>query len=497
MKYTNPILVSDFSDPDVIRDGEDFYMVSSSFNFNPGLPVLHSRNLVEWELIGHIIDELPLGEYKEFVHGGGVWAPALRKHDGVFYCTYPLYGHGIWVSKAEDIRGPWSKPWCLYPYEGAEDPCPIWTDDGKCYLAIGFAKSKAGFNSQIAVLEVAPDLSRTLSENYTVVYDGHNDNPCIEGPKFYKHGDYYYIYCPAGGVKHGWQTALRSKNIYGPYESKIVMMRHDGNINGPHQGALVDLPDGGWAFIHFCDKDAYGRITYLQPAKWINDWCICGEITDELISGTPVEFGDYPVDIETGDDISYSDDFGDGLSPVWQTPAVCGKDWYKISDGLRICADECNVYNRGRMLTQRFSAYNFTAETRVDVSAMSGGYAALAVIGLSSYSLCISRGLAELRIDNEGKEEVVWTKKLRRNASAAKLTVEVYRSVLGQAKVKFYVDGIGVPVSLNAVKGRWVGARLALYANGRGEAQFKYFRLTRGVKSLNSVPIYAVGKNKE
>ena len=249
------------------------------------------------------------------------------------------------MSKTDDIRGKWSKPWCLYPYEGAEDPCPIWTDDGRCYLAIGFAKSKAGFNSQIAVMEVKPDLSEVISEHYTVVYDGHNDNPCIEGPKFYKHGDYYYIYCPAGGVKHGWQTALRSKDILGKYESKIVMMRHDSNINGPHQGALVDLSDGGWAFVHFCDREAYGRITYLQPAEWIDGWCICGKVTDRLLAGTPVEFADYPVDIKTGYNISYSDDFKEGISPVWQTPAVCGKNWYKAQNGLRICADEQDIYS--------------------------------------------------------------------------------------------------------------------------------------------------------
>ncbi len=494
MKYTNPILASDFSDPDVIRDGEDFYMVSSSFNFNPGLPVLHSKNLVEWELIGHIIDELPLDEYKQFVHGGGVWAPAIRKHGGTYYCTYPLYGHGIWVSKTDDIRGKWSKPWCIFPFAGAEDPCPIWTDDGRCYLAIGFAKSKAGFNSQIAVLEVKPDLSETVSENYAIVYDGHNDNPCIEGPKFYKHGDYYYIYCPAGGVKHGWQTALRSKNIYGPYESKIVLMRHDSSINGPHQGALVDLPDGGWAFVHFCDKDAYGRITYLQPAKWIDDWCICGNVTDERISGTPVEFGDYPVDIKTGYTIPYSDDFKNGVSPVWQTPAVCGSDWYKAQNGLRISADEQGIYNRERMLTQRFSAYDFTAETEADVSAMEEGYAALAVIGFSSYSLCLSRGLAELRIDNEGKEEVVWSKKLDKDKTAAKLGVEVYRNIVELSKLTFYIDGEKIPVDMNAAKGRWVGARVALYANGRGEAEFKYFNLGYELKSRRSIPIFSAGK---
>lgn len=492
MKYLNPILASDYSDPDVIRDGEDFYMVSSSFNFNPGLPVLHSKNLVEWELIGHAIDELPLEEYKQFVHGGGVWAPAIRKHGNTFYCTYPLYGHGIWVSKTDDIRGEWSKPWCLFPYEGAEDPCPIWTDDGKCYLAIGFAKSMAGFNSQIAVLEVKPDLSETISKTYTVVYDGHNDNPCIEGPKFYRHGDYYYLYCPAGGVKHGWQTALRSKNIYGPYESKIVMMRHDGNINGPHQGALVDLPDGNWAFVHFCDKDAYGRITYLQPARWINDWCICGEVTDELLAGTPVDVGDYPVDIKTGYKISYSDDFKNGISHVWQTPAVCGDNWYKAENGLRIYADERNIYSRERMLTQRFSAYDFVAKCEADISALNSGYAALAVIGFTSYSLCLSRGKIELRVDTEGKERVIWSKNIDESKTVARLSVEVERRFDEVARLIFKVDGERVPVAATASKGRWVGARLAIYANGGGEALFKYFKVAY---HGGLTPIFAVDKS--
>ncbi len=484
MNYFNPILQSDFSDPDVIRDGDDFYMVSSSFNYNPAIPVLHSKNLVEWELIGYALNQLPLEEFKQVIHGGGVWAPSLRKHGNTFYCVFPIYGRGIWACKTDDIRGEWSKPWQIYGFEGAEDPCPIWTDDGKCYLAIAFAKSKAGFNSKIAILQVAPDLSGTLSENYTIVYDGCNDNPCIEGPKFYTHGGYIYIYAPAGGVKHGWQTALRAKDIFGPYESKIVMSRGDSEINGPHQGALVDLPDGKWAFIHFRDMDAYGRVTYLQPAEWVNDWCLCGKITDERLCGTPEISGEYPVNLQTGYEISYNDDFKNGISPVWQTPAVCGSDWYFAKDGLKIFADESPLYSRAKMLSARFPSFCFYAETEADVSALDG-FAALCVYGAKSYSLCLGRGEITVREDGEGEGKVVYSQKHRK--STAKLGVCVHKVASERARVYFTVDGKRLDGVYAACKDRWTGARLALYADGKGEALFKYFKTE---PEKNSTPIF-------
>ncbi|MDE5855896.1 MAG: glycoside hydrolase 43 family protein, partial [Anaeroplasmataceae bacterium] len=270
MDYTNPILFQDFSDPDVIRKGDNFYMIASSFNHTPGVPVLKSKNLVNWKMIGYVFHTLPMERFKDVYHGEGAWAPSLRFYKGIYYACIPFPDEGIYVSTCTDIeKGNWTKPWCLIEGKGFEDPCPIWLD-GKCYMVLAFAKSRAGFNSCLGLYEVTPDLKKKISDTYTIIYDGHHMNPTIEGPKFNTRNGWIYIMAPAGSVKTGWQVCLRSKNIYGPYEPKILLMQGDSNVNGPHQGALIELKNDEWAFIHFQDLKCYGRITHLQPVTWIN-----------------------------------------------------------------------------------------------------------------------------------------------------------------------------------------------------------------------------------
>ena len=142
----------------------------------------------------------------------------------------------------------------------------------------------------------------------------------IEGPKFYKRGDYFYILAPAGSVKGGWQTALRSKNIYGEYESKIILMQGDSLVNGPHQGALVDTIDGKEYFVHFQDMRPYGRVVHLQPVTWQDGWCICGKPGYDGIAGTPVDGGIYPVQIKTDAELPTVDNFSYTLSPHVANP---------------------------------------------------------------------------------------------------------------------------------------------------------------------------------
>ncbi|MDE5729823.1 MAG: glycoside hydrolase 43 family protein, partial [Clostridia bacterium] len=285
MRYTNPVIFSDYSDPDVIRVGEDFFMVASSFNFVPGVPVLHSKNLVEWELINYVLPKIPFEGYEKVNHGNGAWAPSLRYHGGKFYCLIPFPDEGIFVSETEDIYGEWSPIRPLLSGKGFIDPCPIW-EDNRCFVAFAFAKSRAGFNSKIALFETDENL-QTPAKKYDIIYFNPDISPVIEGPKLYKRGKYFYILAPAGGVKTGWQVALRSKKLKGDYETKIVLVQGSTTVNGPHQGALVDLDDGGerWAFLHFQDLGAYGRVTHLQPAKWVDGWVILGEETYDNMAG--------------------------------------------------------------------------------------------------------------------------------------------------------------------------------------------------------------------
>lgn len=159
--------------------------------------------------------------------------------------------------------------------KGLIDPTPLWDDDGKAYLAYAFAGSRAGIKSILVVCTMNEEGTEANNDE-VIVFDGHENHPTVEGPKFYKRNGYYYLFAPAGGVATGWQLVLRSKNVFGPYEERIVMEQGETSINGPHQGAWVETAEGEDWFFHFQDKGAYGRIVHLQPMRWVNDWPVIG-----------------------------------------------------------------------------------------------------------------------------------------------------------------------------------------------------------------------------
>ncbi len=314
--YKNPIINADYSDPDAIRVGDDYYMTASSFNAVPGLPLLHSKDLVNWKLVGHALKRQPPYEhFSKLQHGNGVWAPAIRYHNNEFYIYYPDPDFGIYLTKAKDIKGPWSEPLLVQGGKGLIDPCPFWDDDGKVYLAHAFAGSRAGIKS-ILVIKQLDETGMRVTDDGVFVYDGHGIDPTIEGPKLYKRNGYYYIFAPAGGVSTGWQLVLRSKNIYGPYERKVVMDQGSTPVNGPHQGAWVNTPSGEDWFIHFQDKNAYGRVVHLQPMQWKNDWPVIGSDKDSDGKGEPVLIHRKPAVGRTYPAVTPpdSDEFNDNLS---------------------------------------------------------------------------------------------------------------------------------------------------------------------------------------
>ncbi|MBE0673717.1 MAG: family 43 glycosylhydrolase, partial [Bacteroidales bacterium] len=194
LTYTNPVLHTDYSDPDVVRAGDDYYMVASSFNCVPGLPVLHSTDLVSWELKGYALERLQPEEYFSSVrHGGGVWAPCIRIHNREFYIFYPDPDHGIFMVKATDPAGPWSEPVTVMRGKGLIDPSPLWDGDGKAYLVYAFAGSRAGVKSVLMVTRMSND-GTTAYGDPVMVFDGHDDDPTVEGPKFYSRNGWYYIF---------------------------------------------------------------------------------------------------------------------------------------------------------------------------------------------------------------------------------------------------------------------------------------------------------------
>jgi beta-xylosidase len=263
--YKNPVINADYSDPDVIRVGSNYYMVASSFNCMPGLPILKSSDLVNWKLVNHALKKLePAAVYDLPQHGKGVWAPAIRFHAGEYYIYYPDPDYGIFMVKTKDPLGIWEKPVLVLPGKGIIDPCPFWNDDGKAYLATGWAGSRAGINSLLTIYRMNARGTQ-VTDNGKHVFDGHDDNHTVEGPKLYKRNGFYYLFAPAGGGATGWQLVMRSKDIYGPYAYKVVMDQGKTLVNGPHQGALVDTQTGESWFLHFQDKGAYGRVVHLHP----------------------------------------------------------------------------------------------------------------------------------------------------------------------------------------------------------------------------------------
>ena len=278
--YTNPVINADYSDPDVCvgASGEDYYLTASSFQCIPGLPVLHSKDLVNWEIINYAIKGglEPRDAFTFPSHGNGVWAPSIRYHNGEYFIFWGDPDYGMMMVKTKDPAGEWSKPKCIIPGKGMIDTCPLWDDDGRCYMVNGWANSRARFASVLTVREMNADFTSPVGDP-VIVFDGNGtENRTCEGPKFYKRDGWYWIMCPAGGVPTGFQLVMRSKNPYGPYESKVVLAQGKTDINGPHQGAWVHTKYNEDWFIHFQDKDAYGRVVHLQPIDWTSGWPIMG-----------------------------------------------------------------------------------------------------------------------------------------------------------------------------------------------------------------------------
>jgi beta-xylosidase len=317
--YRNPILFADYSDPDVIRVGSDYYLVSSSFHFVPGIPILKSHDLVNWTIIGHVYQRLELDPKYSLIggnrYGRGSWAPAIRYRNGRFHVYFPTPDEGILVSTAKSAEGPWTPPAMVLAKPGLEDPCPLWDDDGQAYLV----HSVLGAGPLI-LHRMNPAGTAVLDEGQVIVRDPQK-LPTLEGPKFYKRNGYYYIFAPIGGVSRGPQVVLRSRSVYGPYESRVVLAQGDTLINGPHQGGYVETPSGeGW-FLHFQQRGAYGRIVHLEPVRWQDDWPVIGEASPDSTTGRPVATAKKPnvgrtfpvLEPQTSDEFS-----GKTLGPQWE-----------------------------------------------------------------------------------------------------------------------------------------------------------------------------------
>lgn len=484
--YSNPILYTDYSDPDAIRVGEDFFMIASSFCNTPAVPLLHSKDLVNWKVINYIMENFPYEGYEKVRHGCGAWAPAIRFHEGIYYAFIPLPDEGIVVCRTKDPWGKWSEPEFIKKTVGWIDPCPFWDEDGKAYMVNAFARSRIGFKSYLYISPIKPDCSGVLDDGQ-FVYDGHATQPTIEGPKLYKRNGYYYIFAPAGGVKEGWQTVLRSKNIYGPYEEKIVLRQGGSPVNGPHQGAWVDTPSGEDWFLHFQDVGNPGRIIHLQPMRWEDDWPVIG-VNDAEGCGEPVLRHRKP---ETGcvcpPDAPEDSDLFDGarLGLQWQWNGNHEEGWYHMGkEGLTLYAQPveeaaqlCDVSN---LLLQKWPAPEFQITACLHFGQMAeGDVAGMVSLGgcYTALAVCKKGGKLTLQQRTGNLEKADEVRETLEIPAGEHMYFRM--SVKGAEDVSFEVstDGehfLAAGRAVQAAPGRWVGVKAGLFAlNGQGRQEGK------------------------
>ncbi|WEJ84132.1 glycoside hydrolase family 43 protein [Kluyvera intermedia] len=501
--YHNPILCADYSDPDMVRVGDDFFMVSSSFNHMPALPILHSTDLVNWTIINHVFNALPLAGFDEYQPGKGVWAPSIRWHNNKLWVFFSTPDEGIFMSHTDDAWGEWSAPHCVQPAKGWIDPCPFWDDNGEAWLVHAFAHSRSGIKHQLQLFAMSPDGTSLLGEG-RIIYDGSVDQPTLEGPKVYKRGEWYYIFAPAGSVETGWETVLRAKSMTGPWHAKNVLFQGNTPVNGPHQGGWVELDDGECWFVHFQDAHLYGRVVHLQPMHWEADgWPRIGEQIDDDGVGQPVMHWPRPASLRPSQPVlpQTSDDFVDGKPGLqWQWQANPDPAWLLPGDGqlnLRCCGlpqvqEKRNFYWLPNLLLQKFPAWQFSAQTRMTLNAAAPGdagglivygerYAALLLENCSDRQrlLWVTGWMSDTGVVHESRQALAYV-------DAAFCEMKVVVSLGGICRFAWRQgdgDWQRVCQPFAAGKGKWVGAKVGLVAlsleqaTSRGSCAFNHFAL--------------------
>lgn len=491
--FTNPLLWGDWPDPDVIRVGDEFYMVSTSMHYVPGCPILKSKNLVDWEMAGYAVERYDEDPRYDLQGGSlylnGSWACSIRHHNGrfyVFFCT--PYGWGretghFSVCEAKSPEGPWTRT--IFP-EYLYDPGVLFDDDGRIYVVHG--------QGDLYVTELNADLKSVKGEPRRI-WQGAVSNRKgdrhggAEGSHVYKINGMYYITCPAGGTE-GWQVCLRSKSIYGPYECKVIM---DDNTsyppNGLHQGGMVQLENGDWWFIIMQDRGPIGRVPHLVPVTWQDGWPMLGVNGRDAIT--------YPLpDVKRQGPIKIpatSDEFNRtqlGLQWQWNhNPDPTRWSLTERKGHLRLHASQATALNMARnTLTQRVQGPLSEGTVEMDVSGLKDGNTAGFGIFQQPYAyLAVTQQNGRRRLGYYENDSLLAT--LSDNLTASKVWLRA-RTTDKDFTARFYysldgthylpVDhvfqmGLGLP---------WTANRFALFNFSRtaegvgGAADFNWFHYT-------------------
>ena len=407
--FTNPLFYDEFTDPDLIRVGTDFYMVASSMHAMPGLPLLRSKDLVNWEFVTYIFDRLDLGpdfhlEGDKGIYGNGIWAPAIRYHKGTFYVFVNVNDHGLQVFSAKDPAGPW-----IHKNMGGRiyDLGILFDDDDKIYAVHGY--------DEVRLIQLKPDFSGYVEGSEKVIIP--KGNAMGEGHHFYKiNGKYYIIsadYAPVGRMQ-----CARADKPEGPYETAVISNRetmgtqrgwwsnefgfwsnipNEGDkitFTAPnpdayyavplHQGGIVDLPNGEWWGVSMMDVKSVGRLTFLSPVTWKNGWPFFG--IENNLGRSPRTWFKPNVGIETTPHTTYerNDDFsGKELKPIWQwNHYPVEKKWTLKNGTLRLHTMPAKSFMHAKnSLTQRAVGPESNAIVELNTKSLKkGDVAGLAIV---------------------------------------------------------------------------------------------------------------------
>jgi len=411
--YTNPVIAADFPDPDVILVGDTYYMVTTTMFVFPGVTILKSYDLVNWEYCSNAVQRFDFSKCYDLDgcnrYSHGQWATSLRYHNGIFYLLFITLDEGGFLCTASKPEGPWELK--KLP-KGFYDPGLFFDDDGRIYVAHGYSK--------LYITEIDNNFSPRGDDSLVFTGDVRRG---LEGTHVYKINGYYYLYCTYGGAD-GIQVALRSKNIYGPYEQKVVIRDTTKGVNfGVHQGALIKTQTGEWWTILFVDQGPFGRFPSLHPVTWVDDWPIAGVDGKGVVTyRKPDVRRNYPIKI-----LPTSDEFNNpalGMQWGWNHNPDSTKwslaqrpGYIRLKTGKVVT----NLREARNTLTQRpFAYYSKTiptiAVTKIDVDHMKNGdiaglaifqdpYAYIAVkqINDSRYILMVNNGETIDSVEMKGK----------------------------------------------------------------------------------------------
>lgn len=414
--YANPVLPGDFSDLDAIRVGKYYYAISSTMQFSPGMLVLRSADLVNWEMISHVVNDLTqispeLNWDNMNRYGRGIWAGSIRYYNNKFWVYFGTPDEGFFMSSASDPAGPWEPLHPLWKVKGWDDCCSFMDDDGQLYfIATNFAldpKNNKEYN--IHLFKMTPDGKQLIMETDSIIYQAKGS----EANKLYKiNGYYYHFFSQVNEKGQRYCMMGRAKNIWGPYTHRPVNKVDRQKDREPNQGALLEAQPGQWYFFtHHGRGDWEGRPASLLPVTWIDNWPILGEPGADSL-GQMVWSGKKPINIKPRLYIKTSDEFNsNNLNVQWEWNYQPRNDKWSLTQRkgyLRLYAfkplSDTNrnvLLNTGNILTQRSMR---TEKNEVLVKIETGNMTDGQYAGLTHFS---TAGNSAISIKKTGREQFI------------------------------------------------------------------------------------------